>query len=197
VHGTTVDQFVGDGFAVRFVIQALARRTPAPQSFFMLRRTSAQLRSSRWTATLQPPRRLAPAVFIGLLGACSGISEPLEIFTAESALQPADGAVDPVTGTVAMVIRERQTQIGIGVRGGSDGTQFGWSVRNGSCSGSGDRVGPASAFPAIVIGEDGDGDAETVIFRRLPVDGVYAAEVFDGAAATGTVRACADLVPGG
>lgn len=145
--------------------------------------------------TPQPLARLAPAFAVGLLGACSGISEPPETLTVESELQSADGVVDPIAGTVAMVIGERQTQIGIGVRGGVDGTILGWAVRNGSCRESGDRVGPVTAFPDIEIQEDGDGDAETVIFRRLPADEIYAAEVFGGPGATGTVQACADLDP--
>jgi hypothetical protein len=127
--------------------------------------------------------------------ACSNIAEPPGTFTAEAALQPADGVADPVTGNVAMVIGARQTQIGVSVRGGADGTRLGWAVRNGSCSGTGQRVGPASAFPAIEIEEDGEGEAQTVIFRRIDVDDRYAAEVFDQPDGTGTVQACADLVP--
>lgn len=118
------------------------------------------------------------------------------MLTAEAELQPSDGVADPVTGSVAMVIQARQTQIGIGVRGGESGTQLAWSVRNGSCSATGQRIGPASAFPLIDIEEGGEGEAETVIFRRIPEDEPYAAEVFGGPDGTGTVQACADLIPG-
>jgi hypothetical protein len=141
--------------------------------------------------------RLAPltALLAGVVG-CSGISEPPEIVTLEADLQPADGVTDPFAGTVAMVIEERQTQIGIGVRGALEGTRFGWAVRNGSCSGTGDGIGPASAFPSIEVNEDGDGAAETTLFRRIAIEDVYAAEVFAEPAGTGVVLACADLVPG-
>lgn len=136
------------------------------------------------------------AALLAAAAGCSSIEEPAEIFTAEGALQPADGVVDPITGTVAMVIQARNTQIGIGLRAGQEGEEFGWSVRNGSCNGTGERIGPASAFPPIVIDEDGEGQAETVIVRRIDVDERYAAEVFDQPDGTGPVQACADLVPG-
>jgi hypothetical protein len=141
--------------------------------------------------------RLAPltALLAGVVG-CSGISEPPEIVTLEADLLPTEGVIDPIAGTVAMVIEERQTQIGIGLRGGLEGSRFGWTVRNGSCSGTGDGIGPMSAFPSIEVDKDGDGVAETTLFRRIAVEGVYAAEVFAEPDGTRTVLACADLVPG-
>lgn len=93
------------------------------------------------------------------------------------------------------MISARETQIGIGVRGGVPESVLGWAVRNGSCNGTGQRIGPASAYPPIEIDSIGEGEAETVIFRRIETDVQYAAEVFDQPDGVGTVQACADLVP--
>jgi hypothetical protein len=125
---------------------------------------------------------------------CYGSTEPPEIVTLEATLEPADGVVDPVTGSVAMVIGTSQTQIGIGIEGGTIGERLGWAVRNGTCSGSGERVGPVTAFPPIEVGTTGAGESETVLFRRIAISGPYAAEVFANEDATGDVMACADLV---
>jgi hypothetical protein len=143
--------------------------------------------------------RLPHVGFFGvvlIVGACSGITDPPEIVTVESTLEVADGASESITGSVAMVIGERQTQIGIGVEGGTEDAVLGWVVRNGSCSTTGERLGPASAFPSIEIDTNGAGDAQTVLFRRISPAGPYAAEVSANPDGTGSIHACADLVPG-
>lgn len=129
-----------------------------------------------------------------LLSACSGITDPPEIVQLQGELDPADDVAEPITGSVAMVIAERQTQIGIGVDGAVEGRRFGWRVRNGSCPGSGDRIGPASGFPPIEIDEDGTGQAETILFRRIDASATYAAEVLTETDGTGSVLACGVFV---
>jgi hypothetical protein len=128
-----------------------------------------------------------------LAAGCGGITEPPPIVQVESALQPADDVADPVTGRVAMVIAERQTQIGILVEGGLEGSSLGWRVRNGMCTGSGDGIGPASSFPPIEVGDDGTGAVETIIFRRIATGTTYAAEVVSEPNGAGSVLACAEL----
>jgi hypothetical protein len=128
-----------------------------------------------------------------LAAACSGITEPPPVVQAESALQPADDAADPITGRVAMVIGERRTQIGIGIEGVLEGSRFGWRVRNGACTGTGDRIAPVSDFPPIEIDEDGTGASETIIFRRIATGTTYAAEVLSEPDGTGSVLACGEL----
>jgi hypothetical protein len=106
---------------------------------------------------------------------------------------PADGVVDPVTGSVAMVASSNMTQIGIGIQGALPAARLGWQVRAGSCTATGARVAPEAAFPAIQISDEGTGQAETVINRRLSGSTSYAAEVFSNAGGSGEVLGCADL----
>jgi hypothetical protein len=147
------------------------------------------------TMRLERAARLVSALAsCALAAACSGIEEPAPIVQLQGDLQPVAGAADPITGQVAMVIGERQTQIGIGIAGALEGTSLGWRVRNGSCTGSGDRIGPANGFPPIEIEEDGTGATETILFRRIATSAAYAAEVVSEPDGTGSVLACAELL---
>jgi hypothetical protein len=126
-------------------------------------------------------------------GSCIGATEPVEVLTWEGILVGSDGVVDPLSGTVAMVIEENHTQIGVTVQVAPAGTTLGWLLRDGTCVGSGLRIGPATAFPPITVNGDGDGNADTVLFRRVATAGPYAAVISANGDGTGTELACGDL----
>ncbi len=140
------------------------------------------------------PRR--HTVWTGFLAAsmvaCLGPTEPVEILQWQAPLAAAPDAATPITGSIAMVARELETRIGVGIRDAEPGARLGWHVRSGRCSGSGDAVAPTSVFPVIVVLDDGQGRAEAVVRRRLSGN-AYAGEVFADPDGSRIVLACADL----
>lgn len=128
-----------------------------------------------------------------IASACISSTGPLEVVTWEAALVGADGIADPLAGSVAMVIGESQTQIGISVTDAPHAASLAWDVRDGTCAMPGGRVGPASVYAAIAVSDTGNGASETVVFRRIGTAGPYAAFVYDGTPDSGAVLACADL----
>jgi hypothetical protein len=66
-------------------------------------------------------------------------------------------------------------------------------VKAGTCVTPGDRVGPASVFDPIQVSETGTGAAEATIARRIATDGPYAGFLYEDAAGSVGVLACADL----
>ena len=138
--------------------------------------------------------RVFTAFVVALMAGCVGASEPLDVILWEGALDAVSGAPVSYGGSVAMAANAHDTQIGIGVNGGSAGTQLGWAMRTGSCSGTGERVAAAGAYPAIVLSSEGSGNATALIRRRIAADEQYAAELFANAGGTGAVLACAQMV---
>lgn len=130
-----------------------------------------------------------------LIGSCFSATEPVEVLMWDAELIASDGIVDGLSGTLAMVISGDRTQIGVGVRLAPAGSALGWALREGTCTGVGDRVGPVSAFPAIAIDGSGDGAAETILFRRIPTAGPYVGVIYQNDDGTGVVLACGDLTP--
>lgn len=139
--------------------------------------------------------RRTPAVILASLVACVSTTGPAEIVTLQAELVATDAGVDPVTGSIALVIGEGRTQMGIGIEGGAADARLGWAIRTGACAATGTRLGPASTYPAIAVGASGHGQAETVLQRRIATDVAYAGELFASADGTGAVLACADLDP--
>lgn len=141
-------------------------------------------------------RALIPALVVAAAGgpaSCISATDPVEILTWDGTLVASDGIVDGLSGTVAMVIGEGQTQIGVAVHLAPAGETLGWALHEGVCVAPGSRVGPANVFPGISVDNDGDGQAETVLFRRIATAGPYAVVIHENEDGTGIVLACGDL----
>ena len=125
--------------------------------------------------------------------ACVGATEPLAVVKWEADLIGTDGLADPPSGSVAMVIGEFETQVGISVRDVPAHATLAWDVKAGTCATPGDRVGAASVFVPIQVSDSGTGAAEATIARRVATDGPYAGFLYEDAAGPVGVLACADL----
>ena len=142
--------------------------------------------------------RILPAITIALtmgapIAGCRQTGEPVDVLLWEGELEPVAGSSNAVSGSIAMVANEHDTQIGIGINA-SAGARLGWVVRSGTCANPGDRLGPNSAFPEISVSDAGDGEAETVIRRRVANAAQYAGAVYATVNATDQPIACADMV---
>lgn len=145
---------------------------------------------------VQRIRRLASVAMLaglgGLVGGCQDAAGPTRPIFWEGTFSPDPSAWLIVTGRAEMVANPGDTSAGVFLEAPVDGeTVMYWHVRNGPCSGSGERVAPADAFPSVTIDLTGEGMAFSSVRRRLPA-GTYAAEIF--AEPEGGVRlACAEL----
>jgi hypothetical protein len=124
---------------------------------------------------------------------CISATDHVEVLTWNGTLIAADGIVDGMAGSIAMVIGEGQTQVGVSVRLAPAGERFGWVLRESGCAVPGSRVGPANVFPSIAVNDQGEGAAETVLFRRIAAAGPYAVTIHENEDGTGAVLACGDL----
>lgn len=127
-----------------------------------------------------------------LFGACVGPTEQVESLIWEGSLQPVGDVSVLVTGSVAMVSGQFNTQIGIGVEGGDPGSVLQWNVRRGDCGEEGEPLVNLSVFPAIDVGNTGEGSSNVVLSGRVSNSQSFAARVSLSAAAASPV-ACGVL----
>jgi hypothetical protein len=87
------------------------------------------------------------------------------------------------------------TTIHVDLDGGESGATHPWHIHSGEC---GDLqppiVGAADAYPPIVVGEGGEGDAEATIGATLESDGEYILNVHLSSARLDSIVACGEVV---
>ncbi|TVP74659.1 MAG: hypothetical protein EA352_10285 [Gemmatimonadales bacterium] len=124
---------------------------------------------------------------------CVGPAEPMEAIIWEGQVQSTPAAEDPFTASVAMVAEQQITRLGIGMEAAPPDRSWGWRLFSGTCAAPGDGLVPASAFPPIVTGENGQAESDMIIQRRLPRGGTYVVQVFEQPDASGEVKGCGEL----
>jgi hypothetical protein len=140
----------------------------------------------------QQARLLAVAAAALLAAGCLDATEPFPPLFWSGSLVAAPSAAAHVAGRVEMVANIRDTHAGAIVSGEPE-LVLSWSVRTGSCHGTGNRLAPPSTFAPIEVSESGEALATAIINYRVG-PGSYAAEIFSGPDATGDIIACADLL---
>ena len=87
------------------------------------------------------------------------------------------------------------TTIHVDLDGGESGATHPWHIHSGEC---GDPqppvVGAADAYPPIVVGEGGEGDAEATIATTLDPEGEYILNIHLSAARLDSIIACGEVV---
>jgi hypothetical protein len=140
------------------------------------------------------PLTSAPRMVLlaGLVAACSSPVETNEpLFWEGTFEQPLDATV-LLSGQASMVANPFDTHVGVVVDADAE-LQLSWLVRNGACSGSGERIAPQTTFPPLTESSASRLSATAVINRRISGSS-YAVEIFVGPDGTGELVACADLV---
>lgn len=86
------------------------------------------------------------------------------------------------------------TTIHVDLDGGESGATHPWHIHSGEC---GDPqapvVGAADAYPPIVVGESGEGDAEATIATTLDPEGEYILNIHLSAARLDSIIACGEV----
>lgn len=148
-------------------------------SFFAGGRSDRIAPSDRIARPSRVARRLPLLLLLlpVLLWGCVGPTDSTESLVWEGSLQPLEDAPFPVTGSVAMVAGQVNTQLGIGAVGAEPGTVLRWSVHHGDCSTRGEPLADAALFPPIDVDTSGEGDSELVLAGRVPASQTYGAWV--------------------
>jgi hypothetical protein len=139
------------------------------------------------------PAVLALAVFAGGCLDVKG-TEPREVIIWEGNLQPIPASPMLLMGRMTMVADETLTLMGVGVEAAEEGIRLGWAIREGSCDAAGDLVGPSGTYPEFTLDENGEGEAQTALNRRVEDAQVYAGQVLSDAESGSQLLACANLI---
>ena len=119
--------------------------------------------NARWNAALASPAALAGAVQMN----------------GTASMQPASD--------------DGKTDFSLRVSNATPGGLHPWQVHRGQCGMDDGVFGPADAYRAVKIGDDGRGETGATIEERTPTLGNYFVVVYASAANPGTVVACGNL----
>jgi hypothetical protein len=137
----------------------------------MLRKRSTEIKSGeiesskRWSATLVTPSELAGAV--QLRGSAWWA---------------------PMAGV-------ETTRATINISNATPGGVHPWHIHKGRCGADGGIVGPAEAYKALKIDNDGKATASVTLNMPLPTEGEYYVNVHASPSNMGTIVACGNLAP--
>lgn len=100
-----------------------------------------------------------------------------------------------VGGTVEARAGEMGTTATIRLQGASSGARHPWHIHKGTCGSNGPIVGPASAYPVLMVGSDGRATATATVAVNIDVgdDDDYYVNVHASPENLGTIVSCGDL----
>jgi hypothetical protein len=88
-----------------------------------------------------------------------------------------------------------ETMLSISIANATPGGVHPWQVRRGQCGSDEGVFGPATAYKAVKIGDDGRGEAGTSVGLTTPMDGNYFVTVAASTANPDLVVACGNFAP--
>lgn len=100
-----------------------------------------------------------------------------------------------VGGTVEARSGRTGTTATIRLIGASSGGRHPWHIHRGTCGSNGPIVGPADAYPVLVVGADGRATATATVAEDIGIGDVddFYVNVHASPQAMGTIIACGDL----
>lgn len=101
----------------------------------------------------------------------------------------------PVAGTATVgPVGSDSTRATVKVTGAKAGSELPWHMHTGACGAKGAIVGPPTAYPAIKVGPDGNGDGTAILPIAAPTSGEFSVNVH---ASTTDMKpvACGALTP--
>lgn len=98
-----------------------------------------------------------------------------------------------VSGTARAVVSGEETRVSLNVMGAQPRTALPWHIHQGTCESSGPVVGSGGAYPALLVGSTGQGQANAVVGVALNEAQNYHVNVHASANDMGTIVACGDL----
>ena len=98
-----------------------------------------------------------------------------------------------ISGTARAVSTGQETRVTLNIMGAAPRTAHPWHIHQGTCDSSGPIVGSAGAYPALLVGSTGQGQASTGVGITLNEAQNYHVNVHASANDMGTIVACGDL----
>lgn len=108
-------------------------------------------------------------------------------------LKASDNSQVAGTATVETVGTD-STRATVKVTGAKAGSELAWHIHTGACGAKGEIVGPATAYPGIKVGPDGNADGTAVLPIAAPTSGEFAVTVHQSTTDM-TPVACGALTP--
>ena len=98
-----------------------------------------------------------------------------------------------VTGTAKGTTAHDMSHITVSITGGTPGSTYPWHIHEGKCSDSGAPiVGPATAYPPLMVGSDGTATVTADIPVELNEAKNYIVNIHASPTNLGTIVACGD-----
>lgn len=98
-----------------------------------------------------------------------------------------------VTGTAVARVIAGTTNTTVNVRGATPGARIPWHIHLGNCGTGGPIVGEATAYPVIVVGEDGTGTASAQVQVQLNEAERYHVNLHESPTNLATIIGCGQL----
>lgn len=98
-----------------------------------------------------------------------------------------------ITGSFKALVAEGKTNVTVNLANAMAGQQLPWHVHEGSCGNDMGIVGSASAYPVIVVGNDGKASTSATLSLQLDEAKDYFVNVHASPTNLQTIVACGDL----
>lgn len=98
-----------------------------------------------------------------------------------------------VAGTARAVVNGAETRVTLSLMGAQPRTAHPWHIHQGTCASGGPIVGSAGAYPALLVGSTGQGQASAAVGASLNEAQNYHVNVHASPNDMGTIVACGDL----
>lgn len=98
-----------------------------------------------------------------------------------------------ISGTARAVVSGDETRVNVSVIGSMPNVAHPWHIHQGTCQSGGGVVGSGGAYPPLMIGNTGQGQASATVGVPLNEAQNYHVNVHASANDMGTIIACGDL----
>ena len=130
-----------------------------------------------------------------LLAACSTVRNRISAEGEDWNARLGSTTGSTVSGTTEARSGTSGTTATIRIQGASSGSTHPWHIHRGACGSNGPIVGPANAYPHLVVGADGRATATATVAVDIGVgdEDDYHVNVHASPQNMGTIVACGDL----
>lgn len=130
-----------------------------------------------------------------LVAGCATVQNPISAPGEDWKATLSGQSGSTVGGTVEARSSSAGTTATIRLQGASSGSRHPWHIHKGSCGSNGPIVGPASAYPVLMVGSDGRATATATIAVNIDVgdDDDYYINVHASPDNLGTIVSCGEL----
>ncbi len=129
---------------------------------------------------------------------CGVAHEAAEAMPMTNTIDDWSGNLTPVNdsgirGAAAVRTGYGQTGVSVTIAGAKSGEQHPWHVHRGTCGSGGPIVGPATAYPVLSVGANGEASASAKIDMQLGETESYYVNIHKSPSDLGTIVSCGEI----